>query len=127
MTDAEKIALLDRFAAAWNAHDVDALMECMVDGDDCAFYAAAGGTPKGGVSEGRAAVRASYEAVWKKFPDAKWHNPTHFVSGERGVTQWLFTGSTADGKEKSNVHGCDVFEFKNGKILVKDTYRKQMI
>ena len=127
MTDAEKIALLDRFAAAWNAHDVDALMDCMVDGDDCAFYAAAGGTPKGGVSEGRAAVRASYEAVWKKFPDAKWHNPTHFVSGERGVTQWLFTGSTADGKEKSNVHGCDVFEFKNGKILVKDTYRKQMI
>lgn len=127
MTDAEKIALLDRFAAAWNAHDVDALMECMVDGDDCAFYGAAGGTPRGGVSEGRAAVRASYEAVWKKFPDAKWHNPTHFVSGERGVTQWLFTGSTADGKEKSNVHGCDVFEFKNGKILVKDTYRKQMI
>ena len=127
MSDAEKIALLDRFAAAWNAHDVDALMECMVDGDDCAFYAAAGGTPKGGVSEGRAAVRASYEAVWKKFPDAKWHNPTHFVSGDRGVTQWLFTGSTADGKEKSNVHGCDVFEFKNGKILVKDTYRKQMI
>ena len=127
MTDAEKIALLDRFAAAWNAHDVDALMECMVDGDDCAFYAAAGGTPRGGVSEGRAAVRASYEAVWKKFPDAKWHNPTHFVSGERGVTQWLFTGSTADGKEKSNVHGCDVFDFKNGKILVKDTYRKQMI
>ena len=127
MTDAEKIALLDRFAAAWNAHDVDALMECMVDGDDCAFYAAAGGTPKGGVSEGRAAVRAAYEAVWKKFPDAKWNNPTHFVSGERGITQWLFTGTTSDGKEKSNVHGCDVFEFKNGKILVKDTYRKQMV
>lgn len=127
MTDAEKIALLDRFAAAWNAHDVDALMDCMVDGDDCAFYAAAGGTPKGGVSEGRAAVRASYEAVWKKFPDAKWHDPTHFVSGDRGVTQWLFTGSTPDGKEKSNVRGCDVFDFKNGKILVKDTYRKQMI
>ena len=48
MSDAEKIALLDRFAAAWNAHDVDALMECMVDGDDCAFYGAAGGTPRGG-------------------------------------------------------------------------------
>ena len=127
MTDAEKIALLDRFAAAWNAHDVDALMECMVDGDDCAFCAAAGSTPKGGMSEGRAAVRASYEAVWKKFPDAKWQNPTHFVSGDRGVTQWLFTGSTPDGKEKSNVHGCDVFDFKNGKILVKDTYRKQMV
>ena len=127
MSDADKIALLDKFAAAWNAHDVDALMACMIDDDDCAFYSAAGATPRGGAFEGRAAVKAAYEAVWKKFPDAKWNSPTHFVSGDRGVTQWLFTGSTPDGKEKSHVHGCDVFEFKNGKIKIKDTYRKQMI
>ena len=127
MQNNELLGLLETFAAAWNAHDVDALMACMVDDDTCAFYGAAGSTPKGGVSEGRAAVRASYEAVWKKFPDAKWNNPTHFVSGDRGVTQWLFTGSTADGKEKSHVYGCDIFEFKNGKIKIKDTYRKQMI
>ena len=127
MSDAEKIALLDNFAAAFNAHDADALMTYMVADDDCVFYSAAGDTPQGGTFRGRAAVKAAYEAVWKKYPDARWNNPTHFVSGERGITQWLFTGSTPDGKEKSNVRGCDVFEFRNGKILVKDSYRKQMI
>ena len=127
MSDAEKIALLDNFAAAFNAHDADALMTYMVDDDDCVFYSAAGNTPQGGAFRGRAAVKAAYEAVWKKYPDAKWNNPTHFVSGDRGITQWLFTGATADGKETSRVHGCDIFEFKNGKIKVKDSYRKQMI
>ena len=127
MSDAEKIALLDNFAAAFNAHDADALMTYMVDDEDCVFYAAAGNAPQGGEFRGRAAVKAAYEAVWKKYPDARWNNPAHFVSGERGVTQWLFTGSTPDGKEKSQVRGCDVFEFKNGKIKIKDTYRKQVV
>ena len=127
MTDAEKIALLDEFAAAFNAHDADALMTYMVDDEDCVFYAAAGGAPQGNAAEGREAVKAAYAAVWQKYPDAKWNNPTHFVSGERGVTQWLFTGASADGKEKSHVHGCDIFEFKNNKIKVKDSYRKQII
>ena len=126
MSDVDMIALLQKFATAWNAHDVDALMACMVDDEDCVFFSAAGATSQGGVFKGRAAVRAAYEAVWKRFPDAKWNNPTHFVSGDRGVSEWLFTGTTADGKEKSNVHGCDIFEFKNGKIKVKDSYRKQV-
>jgi hypothetical protein len=127
MNNADKIALLDKFVTAWNAHDVDALMACMIDDDSCAFYSAMGPTPQGGVTEGREAVKASYEAIFKKFPDARWHNLTHFVSGDRGVSQWLFTGTPADGKEKIQVRGCDIFEFKNKKIKVKDTYRKQVI
>ena len=125
MTNTDKIALLEKFAAAWNAHDVDALMDCMTD--DCVFCSAAGATPQGGVFEGREAVRAAYAAVWQKFPDAEWNEPKHFVSGDSGISQWLFTGSTPDGKEKCRVYGCDVFEFKNGKIKSKDTYRKQVV
>ena len=127
MGDAEKIALLDKFAAAFNAHDIDAIMACMVDSDDCVFYSAAGATPNGGVFKGREAARAAYAAVWQKYPDARWNSPTHFVSGERGITQWLFTGTTTDGKEQCRVHGCDVFEFAQGKIKIKDSYRKQML
>ena len=126
MNDAAKISLLDKFAAAFNAHDIDAIMACMAGNDDCVFYSAAGATEHGGVFKGRAAAKAAYEAVWKKYPDARWNNPSHFVSGNRGITQWLFTGTTADGKETCRVHGCDVFEFENGKIKVKDSYRKQV-
>lgn len=125
MTDAEKIALMDKLAAGFNAHDADALMDCM--SDDCVFYGAAGPSAHGGVFEGPAAVWAAYAAVWEKYPDARWNNLTHFVSGNKGVSQWLFTGATADGKEKCEVYGCDIFEFKGDKIRIKDSYRKQRL
>ena len=124
MTDSEKLVLLEKFAAAWNAHDADTLMECMTPAN-CVFYTAAGAGERGAEFRGPAEVRAAFEAVWKNFPDAAWNNPRHFVSGERGSSEWLFTGTSADGKIKSIAHGVDLFEFENGKIRVKDTYRKQ--
>ena len=45
------------------------------------------------------------------------------VCGDRGVSEWIFTGTTSDGK-KVEVSGCDVFTFKNGKIAVKSSYFK---
>ena len=50
--------LLDRFADAWNRHDLDALMSMMTD--DCVFEASAGADVNGQRSEGQAAVRAAY-------------------------------------------------------------------
>ena len=50
------LELLERFAAAWNRHDLDALMSMMTD--DCVFEASAGPDVNGQRSEGRAAVRA---------------------------------------------------------------------
>ena len=47
----------------------------------------------------------------------------HFVAGDRGVSEWIFTGTTAEGK-RVEVNGCDVFTFKNGKIAVKSSYFK---
>jgi hypothetical protein len=47
----------------------------------------------------------------------------HFVAGDRGVSEWLFTGTTPDGK-CIEVKGCDVFTFRNGKIAVKESYFK---
>ena len=48
----------------------------------------------------------------------------HFVSGDRGVSEWRFTGTS---KERTSVEmmGCDLFEFVGDKIKVKDSYRKQ--
>jgi len=40
------------------------------------------------------------------------------------VTEWIFTGTTANGKkvEVIEVTGCDVFTFRNGKIAVEESY-----
>ena len=45
------------------------------------------------------------------------------MAADRGVSEWVFTGTTSDGK-KVEVNGCYVFTCKNGKILVKDSYFK---
>ena len=45
------------------------------------------------------------------------------VAGNRGFSEWLFTGTSADGK-KVEVNGCDVFTFANDKIAVKSSYFK---
>ena len=117
----ELLTLLDRFAEAWNRHDLDALMTMMAD--DCAFEASAGPEVTGARSEGRAAVRAAFAAVFEAFPDAHWATPRHFVSGDRGVSEWTFTGTRADGA-RVEVNGCDLFTFGGGRIAVKNSYRK---
>jgi ketosteroid isomerase-like protein len=48
------------------------------------------------------------------------------VAGDRGVSEWLFTGTTSDGK-KVEVNGCDVFTFKDGKIALKNSYFKNRL
>ena len=115
---------LEAFADAWNRHDVDALMSFMTD--DCIFDGSSGPFPFGARYEGRANVRAAYAAIFTMFPDARWNDATHFVSGASGLSRWLFTGTKMDGA-RVEVHGCDVFAFKTGKIYIKDSYRKQRV
>lgn len=115
------LATLQAFADAWNRHDVDALMRFMTD--DCVFEASAGPEVCGASHRGREAVRAAFSDVWTAFPDAQWRDPHHFVCGDRGVSEWTFAGTRADGS-RVEVHGCDVFTFREGKIAVKNSYRK---
>ena len=112
---------LQAFADAWNRHDVDALMSFMTD--DCVFESSAGADACGARYAGREEVRAGFAEVWKIFPDAHWGNARHFVHGERGVSEWIFTGTRTDGT-RVEVHGCDLFTFRNGKIAIKNSYRK---
>ena len=113
--------LLDRFAEAWNRHDLDALLSMMTD--DCVFDASAGPQVWGQRSEGKAAVRAACAAVFEAFPDAHWANARHFIAGTRGVSEWTFTGTQQDGR-RVEVTGCDLFTFRNGQIAIKNSYRK---
>ena len=113
--------VLQAFADAWNRHDIDALMSFM--SDDCVFESSAGPDTCGTRYAGRDAVRAGFAEVWITFADAHWGNARHFVQGERGVSEWTFTGTRADGS-RVEVHGCDLFTFRDGKIVLKNSYRK---
>lgn len=113
-------ALAD-FAAAWNRHDIEALMGFMHD--DCVFHAVAGPDLMGRTFRGRTEVREGFKAAWLNFPDAAWLDGEHFVVGDRGVSESTFQGTKADGS-RIQARMVDVFTFKDGKILVKNAFRK---
>lgn len=113
--------VLQAFADAWNRHDIDALMSFMAV--DCAFEASAGSDARGVRYVGHDAVRTAFAEVWATFPDAHWENARHVVFGARGVSEWTFTGTREDGT-RVEVHGCDLFTFRDGKIALKNSYRK---
>jgi ketosteroid isomerase-like protein len=110
---------LEAFADGWNRHDVDFLMTFMAE--ECVFETSAGPGAAGKRYVGREQVREGFAHVFRRFPDVHFSNARHFVSGDRGLSEWLFTATTTDGK-KIEVTGCDVFTFKGGKIAVKNSY-----
>lgn len=120
-SDEVTIEFLEAFAEAWNRHDVNDLMSFMTI--DCVFKSSGGDDTEGTLYEGADAVRTGYAKAWADYPDAQWNNARHFVLGDRGVSEWIFTGTNAEGK-RSEVAGCDIFTFRDGKILVKNSYRK---
>lgn len=112
---------LEAFAEAFNRHDADAVMSFMTE--DCVFESSAGPDICGTRYAGREAVRAAFAEVFATFPDAQWGQARHFIQEARGVSEWIFTGTRVDGT-RVEVHGCDVFTFRDGKIALKNSYRK---
>ena len=112
---------LQAFGAAWNRHDIDALMGFMAE--DCTFHAAAGTELFGKSFVGREEVRAGFQLAWQTFPDASWLDANHFVCGDRGVSECTFSGTKADGT-RIEARMVDVFTFRDGKISVKNAFRK---
>src|SRR5438045_8432504 len=106
------ITILDGFANAFNAHDVNKILSYMTD--DCVFEASAGPDVDGEKFVGKSAVRKAFEEIFKNYPDAHWGNPRHFISGNRAVSEWTFTGTKPDAS-KVEVTGCDMFTFRAGK------------
>jgi steroid delta-isomerase-like uncharacterized protein len=115
---------LQKFGEAWNRHDVDDLMSFMAD--ECTFQLSSGPDVDGARYDGRDAVRASYQAVLDAFPDGHWGDDSHFVAGDRGVSEWTFTATGQDGS-RIEVRGCDVFTFRDGEIAVKNSFRKNRL
>jgi ketosteroid isomerase-like protein len=115
---------LQSFADAFNAHDAKAIMSHMTD--DCVFEASAGPDVEGEKFTGQQQVKKAFEQVFATFPDAHWSNARHFIVGNRGFSEWIFKGTKVDGT-MIEVTGCDLFTFRNGKIAIKNSYRKNRL
>ena len=92
--------------------------------EDCSFLSYFGPELCGETFAGFDKVRQRVATGLADFPDARWDNLSHFVSGNRGVSEWTFRGTRRGTAELVERCGLDVFTFKSGKIHVKNTYHK---
>lgn len=115
------VATLVAFNEAWNRHDIDALMSFMTT--DCVFHAVAGPDLLGRSFVGAEAVRAGFALAWQTCPDAQWLDGDHVVVGDRGMSESTFSGTRADGM-RIEARMVDVFTFRDGRIAVKNAFRK---
>ncbi len=109
---------------AFNRHDLDNIMSFFTE--DCSFDMPKGPNSFGLRYRGKSAVREGLASRFSGIPDVHYRDDRHFVSksGDRGVSEWLLTGTTVSG-DKIEVRGCDLFEFSgDGKIKRKDSYWK---
>jgi ketosteroid isomerase-like protein len=112
---------LERVLDAFNRHDLDAIMSFFTD--DCVLSMPRGPGPSGKQAIGKTAVRSLLATRFEGIPDVHYGDERHFVAGDRGVSEWLLTGTARSG-ERVEVRGCDLFEFRGDKISRKDSYWK---
>ncbi len=112
---------LQKALEAFNRHDLDAIMEYFAE--DCSFDFPRGPEPYGQRFIGKAAVREALAGRFRGIPDVHYGEDRHWVSGDKGVSEWTLTGTTTSGIPVK-VRGCDLWEFKDGKITRKDSYWK---
>ena len=113
---------LRRVLDAFNAHDLDAIMERFAE--DCVFESPRGPDRWGRRFVGKEEVRRGLAARFEGIPDVRYGDDDHFACGNRGVSEWTLTGTTVDG-ERVDVRGCDLWTLgDDGRILRKDSFWK---
>ena len=117
----ENLRLLERLAEAFNGHDLDRIMELF--SDDCSLDMPRGPDPWGTRSIGKAAVRKGLQTRFEMLPDVHYADVRHFATESMGVSEWLVTGTLKSG-DTSKARGCDHYEFREGKVIRKDSYWK---
>ncbi|MEO7922429.1 MAG: nuclear transport factor 2 family protein [Chitinophagaceae bacterium] len=117
------VETLKQVLDAFNQHDINAIMEYF--SDDCSLDFPRGPEPWGQRFVGKAQVREALAGRFKGIPDVHYGKDGHWISadGTQGVSKWTLTGTTTSGV-KLNVRGCDLWEFRHGKITHKDSYWK---
>jgi taurine dehydrogenase small subunit len=107
-------ATIERYNAAWNAHDVDAIVELHAPGMVFANHTA------GEQVEGDD-VRGHIARIFENWPDLAFRGRRLYARDGLVVSEWTATATASDGR-RLEWDGVDIFPFREGKILRKDVY-----
>ena len=116
--------LLDEIQDAFNRHDVDGILSRFAE--DCEWIMARGpDAPNGRRLRGKKAIGDVLRARYEVIPDMRWVDMRHFISadGTRAASEWTVRGTPRVGAPMDWL-GCDLWEFRDGEVVRKDTYWK---
>lgn len=119
MTD--RLDVLRDIAAGFDTHDLDRILQHFTD--DAVFESPRGPEAHGQRFIGIEAIRDAFAGRFSGIPDVRYQEDEHFVSGDRGASEWTLSGTTTDGV-RIEVRGCDLWTFRGDKVVKKDSYWK---
>ena len=107
-------AMISRYDAAWNAHDVDAIVALHAPGMVFENHTA------GERIEGDA-VGPHIARIFENWPDLAFAGRRLYARDGLVVSEWTATATAADGR-RLTWDGVDVFPCEDGRIVRKDVY-----
>lgn len=113
------VSAVNRFNAAVNQQDVDAVMAAMTD--DCIFENTSP-SPDGTRYEGYQPVKEFWEKFFHNSPTARFATEEMIAFEDRCIVRWVYH-KTKEGVPW-HLRGIDLFRVENGKIAEKLSYVK---
>ena len=117
----DAMRMLVAVTTAFDEHDLDGIMAHFAD--DAVFEGPHGSEPWGTRVVGRDAIREAFAGRFSGIPDVRYQDDAHFVDGDRGASEWTLSGTTTDG-QRIEVRGCDLWTFRGGQVVKKDSFWK---
>ena len=127
MDGAELQDLIDRYNAAWNAHDVDAIVSMHTD--DSVFE----NHVTGDRNVGREAIGRAVAGIFSVFPDLTFETRRAYIREDLVVQEWTARGTHRGAMTRSGIEveptgrsveykGMDVIPIRDGLVARKDVY-----
>lgn len=108
--------VVDRLAAALNAHDLEAAAALLHEN-----YRSEQPAHPGRSFVGRAQMHANWQAMFAGIPDFRAELIRSVDDGDTTWSEWSWSGNRADGQD-FRVRGVTLFEIKNGQITAGRLY-----
>jgi len=127
MNGAELQEFIDRYNAAWNDHDVDAILE--MHADDSVFE----NHTTGDLNVGKAAIGNAIRGIFTVFPDLEFETRRQYIRDGLVVQEWTARGTHLGKMSRAGLQveptgrtveyrGMDVIPLHDGKVARKDVY-----